>query len=161
MHLIIQLKSKENLLWKNLWRRCLNQRKGCEFHYLQSINRHANEVGENSDKIKSLAKDHLYLGAQKAYQSVHEQYEALLGSCRNEKELHNWLQWWQKRHHNIFWAFTGFEYPQMKQAELIHTGWMTIHDREGLLLQEVAEFDNRDSILLGEEIKEFEYTQRS
>ena len=49
----------------------------------------------------------------------------------------------------------------MKQAELIHTGWTTIHDREGLLLQEVTKFDNRDSILLGEEIKEFEYTQRS
>ena len=48
----------------------------------------------------------------------------------------------------------------MKQVELIHTGW-TIHDREGLLLQEVTEFDNRDSILLGEEIKEFEYTHRS
>ena len=48
----------------------------------------------------------------------------------------------------------------MKQAELIHTGW-TIHDREGLLLQQVAEFDNRDSILLGEEIKEFEYTHQS
>ena len=48
----------------------------------------------------------------------------------------------------------------MKQVELIHTGW-TIHDREGLLLQEVTEFDNRDSILLGEEIKEFEYTHQS
>ena len=48
----------------------------------------------------------------------------------------------------------------MKQAEFIHTG-CSIHNREGLLLKQVAEFDNRDSILLGEEIKEFEYTQRS
>ena len=109
MHLISRLKSEENLLWKNLWGRCLNRRKRCEFHYLQSINRHANEVGENSEEIKSLAKDYLYLGAQKAYLSIHEQYEALLGSCTNEKELHNWLQWWHKRRHNIFWAFTGFE----------------------------------------------------
>ena len=134
---------------KNLWGRCLNRRKGCEFHYLQSINRDANEVDENSEKFKSLAKDYLYLWTQKAYQSVHEQYEALLGSCTNEKELQNWLQWWHKRRHNIFWSFIGFECPQMKQAELIHAGW-TSHGRKGLLLLEVAEFDNRVSILLGE-----------
>ena len=48
----------------------------------------------------------------------------------------------------------------MNQSELIHAGW-TNCDPKGLLLYNVAEFVVRDSILLEEEIKEFEYTHRS
>lgn len=43
----------------------LNQVKGCEFHYLQFIDKHANEAGESSEKFKSLEKGLFYSGTQK------------------------------------------------------------------------------------------------
>ena len=72
----------------------------------------------------------------------------------NTGKLKNWLDWWHIRWHNIFRAFTGYQYPRSNSAEVIHTSYEQ-RDQKRLSLLELAELDTRDSLLLDSELTRF------
>ena len=72
----------------------------------------------------------------------------------NADKLKNWLDWWHNRRHNIFRAFTGYQYPRSNLAEVIHASYEP-RGQKGLSLLESAEFNTRDSLLLESELTQF------
>ena len=72
----------------------------------------------------------------------------------NADKLKNWLDCWHNLRHNIFRAFTGYQYPRSNLAEVIHTSYEQ-RDQKGLSFLESAEFDARDSLLLESELTQF------
>ena len=65
--------------------------------------------------------------------------------------MKKWLDWWHNRRHNIFIAFTGYQYPRSNLAEVIHASYEQ-RDQKGLSLLELAELDRRDTLLLESEL---------
>ena len=72
----------------------------------------------------------------------------------NADKLKNWLEWWHNLRHNIFRAFTGYQYPRSNLAEVIHARYDQ-RDQKGLLRLELAEFHTRGSLLLESELTQF------
>ena len=64
------------------------------------------------------------------------------------------------RKHNIFRAFTGANCPRMNQAEVVHAAWAN-RNEAGLSLQQAAEFDTKDSLILEVELKNYEHSANS
>ena len=72
----------------------------------------------------------------------------------NADNLKNWLHWWHNCRHNIFRAFTGYQYPRSNLAEVIYASYEQ-RDQKGLSILESAGFDARDSLLLESELSQF------
>ena len=116
--------------------------KGCEFHYRQSINRHCNTVGNDSEKFKNMATEMLVASTPEAYEAAYKTMKDFLSVHENGKQLLHWLKWWNDRRFNIFRAFTGYNCPRSNLAEVIHASWVH-RSQQGLTLLETTEFDIR------------------
>ena len=87
-----------------------------------------------------------------AYDNAFGQINSFIRSLSaNADNLKNWLDWWHNRRHNIFIAFTGYQYPRSNLAEVIHASYEQ-RDQKGLSLLELAELDRRDTLLLESEL---------
>ena len=69
--------------------------------------------------------------------------------------LVDWVSWWQDRRGFIFRAFTVQDALQMNQAEVIHAGWVH-RDRPNLSLLDACQADTQDSLLLDDELKNYQ-----
>ena len=104
------------------------------------------------EKFKDLANCLLPASTAEAYDNAFGHINSFIRSLSpNADKLKNWLDWWHNRRHNIFRAFTGYQYPRSNFAEVIHASYEQ-RDQKGLSLLESAEFDTRDSLLLESEL---------
>ena len=114
------------------------------------------QLGETDvEKFKDLANCLLVASTAEAYDNAFGHINSFIRSLSaNADKLKNWLDWWHNRRHNIFRAFTGYQYPRSNLAEVIHASYEQ-RDQKGLSLLESAEFDTRYSLLLESELTQF------
>ena len=100
------------------------------------------------EKLKNLANCLLVARSAEAYDNTFGHINFFIRSLSaNVDKLKNWLNWWHNRRHNIFRAFTGYQYPRSNLAEVIHASHEQ-RDQKGLSLLASAEFNTRGSLLL-------------
>lgn len=122
--------------------------KGCEFHYLQSVQKQArslNTTDEERDIFIKFANTLLTSQTPEGYNATYTEMEKLIG--QRYSHLVDWLKWWNDRKYFVFRAFKRSDMPRMNQMEVVHAGWKH-RDPIGLNLLDTAEFDVRDAIML-------------
>ena len=122
--------------------------KTCEFHFKDSVNKHANHLGDNESKerFKVLALELLESLSVPAYNQVKDNLEAFIEEDATRASLSNWLNWWHMRRHFIFKTFCP-DGPRMNQAEVVHASWVNGGDSQLSLLRAARE-DVKDNELL-------------
>ena len=65
----------------------LEKIKGCEFHFMNSVNKHSRNRTEKADVFKALAKELLIASSEGAYFSAYEDTKAFISSDENLKHL--------------------------------------------------------------------------
>ena len=130
--------------------------KGCEFHFQQSVNKHARKLkSEDIDTFKFKANSLMNASNNHSYQSEYDNLMEFLTTSGERKELIPWLNWWHAQRNNIFRAFTGADKPRANQAEVIHAGW------NWFLTLMAAEFDVKDAVYLDCELEYYPNTTQS
>ncbi len=96
----------------------------CQFHYMESVNRHAQKLNSSKSQAefkmlaKSLLKSETSTGYQRAYKGVQEFIRAK-PSKRNF--LTTWLEWWHARRFHVFNAFRATDNaPSTNLSESVH-----------------------------------------
>lgn len=89
----------------------------CEFHYKQSVQRHAKRIGCNSDEFISNANNLLTALTVNAFQSA---CDVMRKFIMQHKELDSWFNWWFARRTHIFRAFKSEAAPTSNLAEVGH-----------------------------------------
>ena len=126
--------------------------KGCEFHFRDSVNRHANKFGDESETFKKYALQLLTSSTPEAYEISCQQLKSFINTTANTETCHHWLNWWNSRKEFIFCSFTSKEARSSNLAEIIHAGWKH-RERMGVGLVEVCLFDTLDSLLFESQIE--------
>ena len=85
--------------------------KGCEFHFMNSANKHSRNHTERADAFKVLAKELLIASTEGACLSAYEDMKAFISSDENLKDLLIWLSWWHDKRFNSFRAYNGYLKP--------------------------------------------------
>lgn len=125
----------------------------CEFHYKQSVHRHARSLPceESRDEFKLLADNMLFaLGLAK----FNEALEAMSKFSVKHDSLAAWLTWWYERRSHIFRAFKPVEAPSSNLAEVGHSK-LSNGGTAYMSLLEAAKHDVTGAIRQQEECKLF------
>ena len=126
--------------------------KGCEFHFRDSVNRHANKFGDESETFKKYALQLLMSSTPEAYEISCQQLKSFINTTTNTETCHHWLNWWNSRKEFIFCAFTSKEASTSNLAEFIHAGWKH-RERIGVGLVEACLFGTWDGLLFESQIE--------
>ena len=71
--------------------------KGCEFHFRDSVNRHANKFGDESETFKKYALQLLMSSTPEAYEISCQQLKSFINTTTNTETCHHWLNWRNSR----------------------------------------------------------------
>ena len=126
--------------------------KGCELHFRDSVNRHANKFGDDSETIKKYALQLLTSSTPEAYEISIQQLKSFINTTTNTETCNHWLNRWNSRKEFIFCSFASKEALFSNLAEVIHAGWKH-RDRMGVGLVEAHLFDTQDSLLFDSQIE--------
>ena len=122
--------------------------KGCEFHFKDSVNKHA-KCFEEEQKLtfKALANELLIALTEEGYRDAYQEITSFISFNEKSKELLGWLNWWHERRAFIFRAFARLIAPRSNLAEVVHASWKN-RNKMGVTLLESCMFDIRDGLLL-------------
>ena len=131
---------------------------GCQFHFKQSVNRHANKLNSNKSKaqLKKLA-NHLMLSATPST------YSKCLGKMKDfisekphkQSYLTTWLDWWHLRRFHIFKALRATDNaPTTNLAESVHSTWKTTQ-ATNITLVDAAYHDIAEAVRIERQIEQY------
>ena len=106
-------KSLKNVYGDNVISRVVS----CEFHYKQSIQRHARRLGANADDFISNATALLTALTHQEFQTA---YKRMIDFVKDHPDLSRWLAWWYDRRTHIFRAYKPSSAPTSNLAEVGH-----------------------------------------
>ena len=126
----------------------------CEFHYLQSVNRHTSNIANDNEKhrYKKLAKQMMDSASSPAYFETLNILENFIhGQSENKEKLLNWLHWWDNR--RIHWA-KDLMSPSSNLAEAVNASYAH-RGSCNISLVRAAYEDTADSILLEKQWEQY------
>lgn len=132
----------------------VNRTVSCEFHYRQSVHRHARTLGDSvaADEFVILADAMLMaLGVN----DFNEACAKMSSFTSEHSSLADWYKWWYTRRTHIFRAFKPVNAPASNLAEVGHAKLQSV-GRPYMSLLEAAREDVASAIRQDTEIKLFE-----
>ena len=98
--------------------------KGCEFHFKDSVNKHA-KFFEEEQKLtfKTLANELLIASTEEGYRNAYQEITSFISFNEKLKELLGWLNWWHERRAFIFCAFARRIALRSNLAEVVYASW--------------------------------------
>lgn len=123
----------------------------CEFHFKQSVHRHARRLPESSTDFIRIANALLEASSENEFELACVEMEQLL--LKNET-LYTWFNWWLERKTHIFRAFKSTHAPSTNLAEVGHSKLASV-GRRGMSLLEAARNDVAMAIRQGVELQGF------
>ncbi|CAC5406531.1 unnamed protein product [Mytilus coruscus] len=127
----------------------------CEFHYKQSVHRHAKKVSERSADFINLAEGLLDALSISDFNVASSEIKDFIDYYAYHQQLNGWYKWWLQRKLNIFRAFKAENTPASNLAEIGHAKIASV-GREFMSLLEAAREDTALSILQDAEIRLFD-----
>ena len=107
----------------------LNHCVSCEFHFKDSINKHANKLNSNNSKsrFKSLANDLLTVVSPFSYEHAYGKMAAFINEKPSkQKFLQNWLNWWDCRREHFCCTYRlEVNVPATNLSEVVNSSWTT------------------------------------
>ena len=97
--------------------------KGCEFHFCDSVSRHANKFGKERETFKKYALQLLTSSTPEAYEISCQELKSFINTTKNAETCHHCLNWWNSKKGFIFSVFTPEEAPSSNFTAAIHAGW--------------------------------------
>ena len=97
--------------------------KGCEFHFCDSVSRHANKFGKERETFKKYALQLLTSSTPEAYEISCQELKSFINTTKNAETCHHCLNWWNSKKGFIFSVFTPEEAPSSSFTAAIHAGW--------------------------------------
>ena len=123
----------------------------CEFHYKQSVTRHAKKLGYNAEEFKRLVTQMLTAVTINEFETVSSEMKLFV----NEHELlSGWFSWWYDRRMHIFSAFKAVNSPSTNLAEVGHAKLQSV-GRQYMSLLEAARNDVATALRQVSELKLF------
>jgi len=107
----------------------------CEFHFKQSVQRHARKIGDNDEFIE-LSNQLLYAETPAVFNHVCEKFKLFI-KCH--ETIDSWFGWWYKRRTHIFRAFKPGDCPNSNLAEVGHAKMASTGKRNMSLLEATRE----------------------
>jgi hypothetical protein len=108
----------------------------CEFHFKQSVHRHARRMASDSAEFVNLANALLTAQTEKEFDKLCIDAERLLS---HHTQLYSWFQWWIERKNHIFSAFKPHDAPSTNLAEIGHSKLSSVGRRHMSLLEAARE----------------------
>jgi hypothetical protein len=115
----------------------LSRTVSCEFHYAESVSRHAKTVGRAGAEFKRLADDMLHAVTPQQYNVAKGHMEIFVAT---HDSLQNWLIWWDRRCTHVMRAFKPSDAPGANLSEVGHAKLAT-SGRDFMTLLEAANED--------------------
>jgi hypothetical protein len=123
----------------------------CEFHFKQSVHRHARKMGHNSSEFIKVANDLLEASTENEFDKSCIEMEQIIAQSRN---LFSWFNWWLDRKTHIFRAFKPTNAPSTNLAEVGHSKLASV-GRRGMSVLEAARNDVATAIRQNTELNCF------
>ena len=130
----------------------LDRMVSCEFHYKQSVQRHAKRCGNSSEEFVRLAVDLLECYTVSDFETACKKMKRF-ADCHDE--ITNWFKWWYDRRTHIFRAFKPAAAPASNLAEVGHSKLASV-GRCHMSLLEAAREDVASAIRQETEMRLFE-----
>lgn len=123
----------------------------CEFHYHQSLKKHANKVQlKRREEFKRLGKGMLTALTVNGYHEAYAKMKEFVAI--EEQSLHHWLAWWHKRRYHVMHAFKPIDAPAANKAEIGHAK-MANSACDNMFLIEACRIDIAEAIRTEEDLK--------
>ena len=123
----------------------------CEFHYKQSVQRHAKKIVGYSEKFINLADTMLKALSVTEFEAACCEMSTFI---QDHSHLDEWFRWWYDRRTHIFRAFKPIGAPSSNLAEVGHAKLSSV-GRKYMSLLEAAHEDIAGAIRQEAEIKMF------
>ena len=95
--------------------------KDCEFHFKDSVNKHAKSFEEEHKlTFKALANELLIALTEEGYIDAYQEITSFISFHEKSKELLGWLNWLHERRAFIFRPFARLITPRSNLAEVVH-----------------------------------------
>ena len=108
----------------------------CEFHFKESVHRHARRVGLLDDKFIELAEALLTALNETEFELARRSMENFV---KENTELAHWFKWWMERRTHIFRMFKSAQSPASNLAEIGHAKMSSVGRRNMSLLEAARE----------------------
>jgi len=108
----------------------------CEFHYKQSVQRHAKRVGSSKELFISIAERMLTALSMTQFEVISSEMKCFISE---HTILSDWFQWWYDRRTHIFKAFKPAGAPASNLAEVGHAKLAAVGRRYMSLLETARE----------------------
>ena len=133
----------------------LSRTVGCQFHFKQSVNRHALQLNSSRSKakLKQLAHSLMETVTPALYRKCSMQLKDFISDKRNF--LTSWLEWWHARRFHVFKAFRATDNsPTTNLAESVHSSWKTTQTTN-LNLVDAAYHDIAEAVKIERQVKHY------
>ena len=131
---------------------------GCQFHFKQSVNRHANKLTSDKSKakFKQLADCLMQAATSSLYRKCLDRMKDFISEKPHKRSfLNSWLKWWNQRQSHVFKAFRPTDNaPTTNLAESIHSVWKNTQ-ATNLTLVDAAYHDMAEAIHIERQIENY------
>ena len=131
---------------------------GCQFHFKQSVNRHANKLTSDKSKakFKQLADCLMQAATSSLYGKCLDRMKDFISEKPHKRSfLNSWLKWWNQRQSHVFKAFRPTDNaPTTNLAESIHSVWKNTQ-ATNLTLVDAAYHDMAEAIHIERQIENY------
>ena len=135
-----------------------NRTVGCQFHFKQSVNHHANQLGSSKStvQLKKLSNDLMQATTPSLYKKCVEALKDFICKKPNRRNfLNTWLEWWHHRRFHIFKAFRATNNtPSTNLAEAVHATWKCTQ-ATNITLVDAAYYDIAESIHIERQLEQY------
>ena len=135
-----------------------NRTVGCQFHFLKSVNRHANKLSSDKSKalLKKMSDDLMHAPTPSVYGKCIEKLKDFISEKPNRRNfLTTWLDWWHFRRFHVFKAFRATDNtPTTNLAESVHSTWKSTRSTN-ITLVDAAYHDIAESIHIERQLEQY------
>ena len=129
-----------------------------QFHFKQSVNRHANQLNSSRSKVelKKLSNDLMQATTPSLYEKCQKALKDFICKKPNRRNfLTTWLEWWHYRRFHIFKAFRATDNtPTTNLAEAVHAAWKCMQ-ATNITLVDAAYHDIAESIHIERQLEQY------
>jgi hypothetical protein len=136
----------------------LDRTVGCQFHFKQSVNRHANKLTSDKSKakLKQLADCLMQATTASLYNACLDKMRDFISEKPHKRSfLDSWLNWWNLRRTHVFKAFRPSDNaPTTNLAESVHSVWKNTR-ATNITLVDAAYHDIAEAIHIERQIENY------
>jgi len=130
----------------------------CEFHYKQSVQRHAKYLEPISGETFQFLAEEMLEG--QCHEEVEQACAEMDAFSQEHLEVDGWFRWWYKRRHHVCRAYKATDTPHANLAEIGHSQMAALSKQYKSLL-EVAYVDVLSGLRQQVEIRQFAEGRRT